>query len=105
MSELANVNFAILVKMHGGDLGRAKAAWERICQLGRYGNVPPTYEGGLDVKGLKNALEDTRNGQYEYEVRTFAPGHGGAPRQFSPTLEDDIKKIEDLAAGDKVKEN
>lgn len=101
MSELANVNFELLVKMHNGDLGRAKAAWERICQLGRYGAVPPTYEGGLDVKGLKAALEDINSGQYEYELKTYAKGQRAVQTQFAPTLGDDIKRIEDLAAGDR----
>lgn len=100
---LANVNFEILLKMHNGDMGRAKAAWEQICSLGRYGNVPLTYEGGLDVKGLKNGLEDVKSGHYEYEVKTYAPGHKATLTQFAPTLEDDIKRIEDLAAGDKPK--
>jgi hypothetical protein len=99
MTEIANINFQILVKMHNGDVGRAKAAWDQICQLGRYGNVPPTYEGGLDVKGLKIALEEKE--ERKADVRTYAPGHGGVPNQFSPTLADDIKKIEDLAVGDK----
>jgi hypothetical protein len=103
MTELANVNFEILLKMHGGNVERAKHAWQQICQLGRYGNVPETYQGGLDVKGLKNALEDVKSGHYEYEVKTYAPGHKGVATQFSPTLEDDIKQIEDLAAGDKPK--
>jgi hypothetical protein len=102
MSDLANVNFQILVKMHNGDVGRAEAAWKKICQLGRYGNVPPSYQGGLDVKGLKNGLEDVKSGHFAYEVETYAPGQN-AHTQFAPTLEDDIKRIEDLAAGDNPK--
>lgn len=89
--------------MHNGDMGRARAAWEKICQLGRYGNIPITYEGGLDVKGLKIALDEQKTGESEqYAIKTYAAGKGGtdAP-QMSVTLSDDIKRIEDLAAGDK----
>lgn len=103
MTELNNVNFQILVQQHGGNVARAKEAWEQICLLGRYGNVPHLYAGGLDVKGLKNALEDVKSGHYEHEVKTFAVGLPRQEPQFSPTLEDDIKQIEDLAAGDKPK--
>lgn len=104
-----NVSFQILLKMHNDDVARAKEAWEAICKLGRYGDIPPTYEGGLDVKGLRIARDEIESGQYEYEVRTAAQGVkmggplGGAERQFSPTLADDIKRIEDLASGDRPK--
>lgn len=109
MTEIANVNFQILLKMHNGNFARAKEAWEGICKLGRYGDVPHTYEGGLDVKGLRIALDEQQSGQHEYEVRTGARGvqmsgsSGGALPEMSPTLADDLKRIEDLASGDRPK--
>lgn len=100
--ELANVNFQILLKMHNGDVGRAEAAWKKICQLGRYGDVPTSYQGGLDVKGLKIALDENKTGQRAFEMQTRATGKEGTfVPALSETLEDDIKRIEDLAAGDR----
>lgn len=101
-----NVNFEILLKMHNGDMGRARAAWDKICALGKYGDVPPTYEGGLDVKGLQIAAEETEQGTY----KRMNPLYGKVPAQpiyltTAPISADDVKRIEDIAAGDKVKEN
>lgn len=82
MSDLHHVSYQILLKAHNGDHAKATAAWEAICRLGGYGSVPTTYEGGLDVTGLRISLE--------------------TPRPDLPqATKDDIKRIEDLAAGDK----
>jgi hypothetical protein len=93
---LHNVNFQLLLQAHGGNQQRALQAWERICSLGQFGNVPPTYEGGLDVQGLRNLRDD--------DEERFQVQHQGKQRSeyipTSPTLSDDIKRIEDLAAGD-----
>lgn len=101
---IANVNFEILVKMHGGDVGRAKQAWDKICSLGKYGDVPPTYQGGLDVRGLQIADEESKEGSY----RRANPLYGRVMNQpeiltTAPVSSDDIKRIEDIAAGDKPK--
>lgn len=106
MSQIANVNFEILLKMHGGDMGRAQAAWNKICALGKYGDVPATYSGGLDVRGLQVADEETKQGVY----KRMNPLYGkvlGQPEfvTTAPISSDDVKRIEDLASGDKVKEN
>lgn len=100
---LANVNFEILLKMHNGDMGRATQAWKKICSLGQYGDVPPEYEGGLDVKGLRIADEETKQGTY----KRANPLYGKRPAQpifltKAPIQSDDIKRIEDIASGDKV---
>lgn len=100
MEALQNVNFQILLKQHGGNFPQAKAAWERICSLGGFGQVPVTYEGGLDLGGLRTALQESDQDKYEVKFQ-------GAQESYhiplSPTLSDDIKRIEDLAAGDTAK--
>lgn len=103
MSQLANVNFEILLKMHNGDIGRATQAWKKICSLGQFGDVPPAYEGGLDVKGLQIAAEESEQGSY---VRgNPKAGQAGQPPvlYIAPVDRDNIKRIEDLAAGDQPK--
>lgn len=98
---LDNVNFQILLKQHGGNFAQAKKAWDRICHLGGFGNVPVTYEGGLDVKGMRITQDEISQG--EIRALQFDPNARQAiPRQVSPTLADDIKRIEDLASGDKA---
>jgi hypothetical protein len=80
---LDHVNFQLLLKQHGGNFERAKQAWDAICQLGHYGNVPHTYDGGLDIKGIRLRLEEEGR-------RASAIWASG----------DDVKRIEDIAAGD-----
>lgn len=105
MSQIANVNFEILLKMHNGDKGRALAAWNKICSLGKFGDVPPSYQGGLDVKGLNIAAEESEQGSYVRGNPKFGQP-GQAPELYvAPIGRDEIKRIEDLASGDKVKEN
>jgi len=104
MSQIANVNFEILLKMHNGDVSRARQAWDKICSLGQYGDVPPHYQGGLDVKGLHIAAEETQQGSY----RRLNPLFGkvlGQPEILTtaPIGSDDVKRIEDIASGDKPK--
>lgn len=101
MSEIANVNFEILLKMHNGDVGRATQAWKKICSLGQFGDVPPSYQGGLDVKGLHVAADETQQGSYVRGNPKF--GQPGQPEilYIAPIRRDDIKRIEDLASGDK----
>ncbi len=110
---LNNVNFRILLQQHNGNLERAQAAWRQILSLGGYGNVPFEYEGGVDVKGLRVLLEERQQKQSQAEafnIQSYAKGtqafttHQPVPETFSD-LDDRIKKIEDLAAGDKPKEN
>lgn len=106
---LDNVNFKLLLQQHGGDYSRAKAAWDKILQLGGYGNVPHNYEGGLDVKGLRVMLEERQQGQAQavaFNPHYVAARNGEAVAEHTPiprgpeNLEDVIHKIEDIAAGD-----
>ena len=75
MTEINNVNFRLLLESHNGDMGKALAAWQRICSLGGYGDVSPQYEGGLDVKGLMHGREGMIS-------------------------EDALKRLQDLVSGD-----
>lgn len=97
---MKNVNFQLLLKAHNGDVGRAVQAWDAICSLGGFGNVPPNYEGGLDLQGLRQANDETTQGSY---VRAN-PAHmvpGQSPFLYvAPVAADDVKKIEDIASGD-----
>lgn len=96
---LHNVNFAILLKQHGGNYPRAKAAWEKICTLGGYGNVPEDYAGGLDVKGIRIARDEFDQG--EPQAMRVDP-LTQKMIYFTPTSVDDIKRIEDMASGDRA---
>ena len=73
-----NVNFQLLLRAHNGDVAKAQKAWAGICNIGRFGNVPSSYEGGLDLYGARVAIDEGR----------------------STLSMDDIKKIEDMASGD-----
>ena len=96
MSNLNHVSFEILLKAHGGDHGKAQKAWNAICHLGGYGNIPTNYTGGLDVKGLYIAQEEFDN------PRSRKIGLDGLPMPLPPPpTSDDMKRLEDLAAGDK----
>lgn len=96
---LDNVNFEILLKQHGGNFARAKQAWDAICRLGKFGDVPLTYEGGLDVKGIRIFIdEQSQGGNPQFMRRDPETG-----RPMPPIFEhnaDDLKRIEDIAAGD-----
>jgi hypothetical protein len=70
-----NVTFELIKRQHGA---KAPEVWKRICELGMFGNVPQEYAGGLDVGGLRHDF-------------------GGA------VSEDAVKRIEDLVAGDKLR--
>jgi len=79
---------------------RATEAWEKICSLGKFGAVPVNYAGGLDIGSLRNVIEDVRSGNYQRSnPRANEPGE---PVYFTTPLvsEDDIKQVEDIAAGD-----
>lgn len=104
---LENVNFKILLKQHGGDFVRAKQAWDKILQIGGFGNVPHTYEGGLDVRGMHVLLDERKQGQataIAFNPRYAAQGtnpiadHRPLPEAASD-LEEKIHKIEDITAG------
>lgn len=97
--QLNHVSYAILLKQHGGNHGMATQAWNAICQLGGFGNVPTSYEGGLDVKGISIARDEFDQGEGPF-LRVTPDRR---PISFEPPTADDIKRIEDYAAGDKVK--
>lgn len=105
---LDNVNYRILLQQHGGDEIRARAAWQRILGLGGYGNVPFEYEGGLDVKGLRVVVDERKQKQSQgvaYNVTSHARGNEAYTMpsnlpQAPSDLEDRIKEIEDITAGD-----
>lgn len=108
---LDNVNFKILLKQHGGDFARAKAAWDKICQIGGFGNVPHTYEGGLDVRGMHVMLDEKKQGQatsmafnpkYVMRGNNIIANHQPVP-EADDALEERIHKIEDIASGDNPK--
>lgn len=113
MSEavLNNVNFQLLLKQHGGNFPRAKAAWDKILSLGGFGDVPFHYEGGLDVGGLRVLLDEQKQGQAQaVAMNIHHAAQGGQAVAFeapvpsaASDLEDRIKKIEDLANGDDPK--
>lgn len=102
-----NVNFQILLKQHGGNRERALKAWEAICHLGGFGYVPPSYEGGLDVKGLRIARDEWDHGARQGEdipVATNKAWWNGVAVDVpipEPALLDNLKRLEDLAAGDR----
>lgn len=102
---LDNVNFQILLKQHGGNFERARQAWDAILRLGGYGDVPMTYEGGLDVRGLRILADERSQGQSQAVVMTIHRGETTPVPQAADDLEDRIKQIEDIASGDKPKEN
>lgn len=110
---LDNVNYQILLQQHGGDEVRARAAWQQILGLGGFGDVPFEYAGGLDVAGLRVLADERRQKQAQavaMNVQSMAHGdtsflsHVPVPEPAGD-LEDRIKQIEDIASGDKPKEN
>lgn len=112
LSTLDNVNFRLLVRAHNGNLEKATAAWNRICKLGGFGAVPVTYEGGVDVKGIRISRDEYDHGGNDGFERTEKMEFNElVDRHFLklqvplpvplPPPSDDIKRIEDLTAGDK----
>lgn len=107
---LDNVNFRVLLAQHGGDVTRAKKAWARILQLGRFGDVPYTYEGGLDVHSMRVMLDEQKQNQkqaitlnvgFSFDGRKKSVEQENVLAPEAPTdLEDRIKRIEDIASGD-----
>lgn len=101
---LNNVNFKLLLQAHNGDMARARAAWEQICHLGGYGGVPVTYDGGLDVSGIRIAREEQDQGGNPTFQRAGALPYGkqmlGLGDLPKPPAADDIKRLEDIASGD-----
>ena len=107
---LDNVNFRVLLAQHGGDYTRAKKAWDRILGLGRFGDVPHEYEGGLDVSSMRRMLDERKQNQrqaltlnvgFQYDKRTGSTEQANQLAPEAPTdLEDRIKRIEDIASGD-----
>ena len=113
MTTLNNVNYQILLKQHNGDEPRARAAWRQILGLGGFGDVPFEYEGGLDVQSLRVLVDERKQGQAQAIAMNLAhTAIGGRPQMMNvpvpdtaTDLEDRIKKIEDIASGDKPQEN
>ena len=110
MQVLDNVNFRVLLAQHGGDYTRAKKAWDRILGLGRFGDVPHEYEGGLDLGGMRRMLDERKQGQkqaltlnvgfsFDGRKKTFEQQNTLAP-EAPGDLDDRIKQIEDIASGD-----
>lgn len=109
MEALHNINFQILLKQHGGDYTRARQAWDRICSMGRFGNVPHTYEGGLDLEGMRVMLDEQKQKQkqavtlnvgFAYDPRRGTTEQANTLAPDAPSdLEDRIKRIEDIAMG------
>lgn len=98
---LNNVSFQLLLKMHNGDVNRATEAWRTICRLGRFGDIPTSYDGGLDIKGLRIFRDEfDQGGNPEFAKESRGSQHDDVP---TPASADDIKRIEDIAAGDKPK--
>lgn len=97
---LDHVSFQILLKQHNGNRAMAEQAWRAICQLGGFGNVPTSYQGGLDVKGINIARDEFDQGEEPF-LRVDAPT--GDPISFEPPTLDDLRRIEDYASGDKPK--
>lgn len=93
-----NINFQILLKQHGGNMNRALYAWRRICELGRYGDIPHTYEGGLDLKGIRIRLDE--ESQKEITGVIYHPITKQPLLVEDRASTDDAKRIEDIAAGD-----
>lgn len=98
MTQLNNVNFELLLKAHNGDYARAETAWNYICKLGKYGDVSPGYEGGLDVKGLRISLDEIKNG---VRFQRYDPAKQKPMAVPETVTADDLKRIEDMAAGDR----
>ncbi len=100
MTELNHVSFDLLVKAHNGNVGKAKQAWQAICGLGGFGDVPTDYQGGLDTKGIGIARDEMDQGEIGF-VRVN-PVDQQQIRILPPTA-DNLKRIEDYAAGDTPK--
>lgn len=107
---LNNINFQLLLKQHGGNYTRAKQAWDRICQMGRFGDVPHTYEGGLDLQSMRIMLDEQKQKQsqavtlnvgFAYDTRTGQMERANTLAPEAPSdLQDRISRIEDIASGD-----
>jgi len=55
MAEIKNVNLAMLRKTHGAN---AESIFREVTEIGGFGDIEPTHEGGLDIWGLEG---ETRN--------------------------------------------
>ncbi len=115
MTPLNNINFELLLKSHNGNFERAKAAWDKILALGKFGQVPFTYAGGLDVQGMRVLVDERKqkqataiafNPRYTMQGGQIIANH--SPVESPEDLEDNLHKIEDIASGDDphtIKEN
>lgn len=101
---LNHVSFDLLVKAHNGNRGKAKQAWDAICQLGGFGSVPTEYAGGLDTKGINIARDEVNQGERAF-LRVLPQLDAPVPQfiYIEPPSSDDLKRIEDYAAGDTPK--
>lgn len=91
---MSNVTLDSLRKTHGGN---AERVFKEIVSLGGYGDVNPNYRGGLDTtsQSLKEG-QDHAASQHGLTVEQ-------AVRSGLAVSDDNIKRIEDIVAGDRVK--
>ncbi len=58
------MTFEQLKESHGA---QAETIWRKICALGGFGDVPTSYDGGLDLTGLdgdkKKAVDNLLKGK------------------------------------------
>ena len=91
---MGNVTLKRLMETHGSN---AERVFNEIKSLGHYGDVPPTYRGGLDVTS-----QSLKEGQ-EHVARDHGISVAEAVDRGLAVSDDNIKRIEDLVAGDKPK--
>lgn len=91
---MSNVTLKSLMETHGSG---AEAAFDKIRSLGGYGDVPPTYRGGLDTTSAS-----MKEGQ-DYAAERHGITTSEAVAQGLAVSDDNIKRIEDIVAGDKVR--
>lgn len=91
---MSNVTLESLRKTHGD---KAEAVFKEIAQRGGFGDVDPNYRGGLDVTSAS-----LKEGQ-EHAAKMHGISTAEAVKQGFAVSDDDIKRIEDLVAGDKPK--
>lgn len=89
-----NVTLKSLMETHGSN---AERVFNEIRSLGNYGDVPATYRGGLDVSSAS-----LKEGQ-AYAAEKHGISTKEAVERGLAVSDDNIKRIEDLVAGDKPK--
>lgn len=87
-----NANMKTLTQLHGSNAGKA---FETIRTLGGYGDVPNYYRGGLDTTSAT-----LKEGQEHAAQRHDCTVKEAIDRGYAVS-DDNIKRIEDVMAGDK----